>query len=144
MQGTPEWLAEHYSQALLRSDKAFMQTYVATGKQIESAYRNPYTAAMHIIKLCPQSSNNPQKIRRFLVLFGGKLSGAVYGIDTELVAEDKGWRVKNAALAVSNTGKQLNYQRNCNLDMTPETRSFSADLPSAISTPDIAAGPEGQ
>ena len=59
-----EWVATHYTEALLVSNTTEMQRYAATGLKIQPAKRNPNAAALHVVKLCPkgQSADGSRQI----------------------------------------------------------------------------------
>lgn len=128
-EGTPEWLARKYSEALLQSNTEVMRRYVASGLQIRDAERNPYTASLHVIRLCPRSQSTEER-KKYLVLFGGRLDGAVYGLEMELIKEEVGWRVRDTQLSRNSKDVPILYLRNCGLDTSGETPRLSQDLPS--------------
>ena len=113
--GSLEWVARHYSEALLQSNTQEMQKYAATGMTIQPADRNPGAAALHVVKLCPQGKNPDSAKRNLLVLIGGSLNGGINGIDMVLLKEGSQWRILDARLAIDDRGVK-NYLRNCQED----------------------------
>lgn len=116
-EGSMEWVVLTYSSALLQSDLATMRKYVARGVMVEDATRNPQTAALHVIRLCPQGGNEEGTRKLFVVLFGGRNDAIVHGLDVTVVREEQGWRIQNARLSVDSYGAPRAFLRNCQIDM---------------------------
>jgi hypothetical protein len=113
--GSLEWVARHYSEALLQNNTQEMQKHAATGLTIQPTNRNPGAAALHVVKLCPQGKNSDNNKKNLLVLIGGSLNGDINGIDMVLIKEGAQWRILYAKLSVDERGVK-NYLRNCQED----------------------------
>jgi hypothetical protein len=115
-QGSLEWTARNYTEALLQSNTEEMQKYAATGMLIQPADRNPESAALHVVRLCPQSASADGSKQRLLVLIGGSLNDKINGIDVVLIKEGPQWRVSSAMLSIDDRGVK-SYLRNCQEDI---------------------------
>ena len=113
--GSLEFVARNYTEALLQSNTQEMQKYVASGQQVQPADRNPGAAALHVVKLCPQTESEGGNKQTVLVLIGGSLNGGINGVDMVLVKEGTQWRVLDARLSIDDRGIK-NYLRNCQED----------------------------
>lgn len=114
-EGSTEWVARHYTEALLESNTKEMQRYAAQGIQVAEAKRNPRAASLHVIKVCPKGQSEDGSRQNYVVLIGGKLDGTINGVDMVLVQEGSQWRVLDARLSVDERGAK-NYLRNCQED----------------------------
>jgi hypothetical protein len=113
--GSLEWVARHYTEALLQSNTEEMQLYAATGLTIQPANRNPNAAALHVVKLCPQGQSTDGNTQNMIVLIGGKLDKGINGVDMVLVKEVGGWKISSAKLAADERGIKT-FLRNCQED----------------------------
>ena len=113
--GSIEWVARHYTEALLQSNIQEMQKYAAAGMQIQPSDRNPRAAMLHVVKLCPQNQPSDTDKHRVLVLIGGSLNGGINGINVLLIKEGPQWRILEAQLSTDDRGIK-NYLRNCQED----------------------------
>jgi hypothetical protein len=136
-------VAQDYGAALLVADNDELRRLVASGAAFTAVAKNPSLAAQHVIRSCPQSQEQGGQVRREVVLIGGGLKEAVYGIDTIIIKEGSQWRVKYAEMSRDTSGNPLLYLRNCNVDLTGTSIHYGGDQPGQMFIPTIQAGPEG-
>lgn len=135
--------AEQYSAALLIGDNDALRSYLSSDATFTAVGRNVSLAALHVIRTCPQSESNNGLLRRVLVLIGGGLKEAVYGVDVTVVKEGAHWKVKNAKMARSPEGATLLFLRNCNVDLSGASVHYGGDSPSQMFIPTIVDRPDG-
>jgi hypothetical protein len=129
--------AEQYSAALLLGNNDMLRSHLSADATFTAVGKNSSLAALHVIRTCPQSASNNGLLRRVLVLIGGGLKEAVYGVDVTVVKEGAHWKVKNAKMARSPEGATLLFLRNCNVDLSGASVRYGGDSPTQIFIPTI-------
>ena len=135
--------AERYSAALLLGDNDALRSQLSSDAIFTAVGRNPSLAALHVIRTCPQSESKGGLLRRVLVLIGGGLKEAVYGVDVTVVKEGTNWRVKFAQMARSPEGSPLLFLRNCSVDLSGTAVHYGGDSPTQMFVPTIATPTSG-
>jgi hypothetical protein len=135
--------AEQYSAALLDGNNDALRSYLSSDATFTAVGKNPSLAALHVIRTCPQSESNNGLLRRVLVLIGGGLKEAVYGVDVTIVREGSHWKVKNAKMARSPEGDTLLFLRNCNVDLSGASVRYGGDSPTQMFIPQVITPASG-
>jgi hypothetical protein len=135
--------AEEYSAALLTGDNNELRSHLSSDAKFEAVGRNASLAALHVIRTCPQSEEKGGLLRRVLVLIGGGLKEAVYGVDVTVIKEGPYWKVKYAQMARDPHGAPLLFLRNCSVDLTGTSVHYGGDSPSQMFIPTIITPTSG-
>jgi hypothetical protein len=112
-EGTLEWVVTRYTKAMLSSNTFEMRAYLAEGAGIDVGPQDPAAPSRQPIKICQQSGSEGDTRRAVLVLIAGQPGAAIQGVDVIAVKEEKGWRIKDARLAVDADGAPRTFLRNC-------------------------------